>query len=394
MPISYKADIIYNGGKDLDAKVRVSYFYPIIRFKLDFNLEDGLLYNLKVLFFKIIDSEDVDEDEEDDDASKENETKNITKDKANDKKIESNSKEKDATKDNASISNTHYVSDSSADEYADFYDTDFYELEHFIDEKEEDLDNTKDNNANITSEIEDKIIADIKSKDETISEVKSDIADIETNLKDNNEKEIVDESDDSKIEDLEFEDDKITVFERIRAFFSGIRLFFKGIKKFILKIKNAIDSGVSLVHNIEDGLREAHQKYKEVRKTLDKGIYKGKRFKRLYDLDSTKKTIELAKRQGFKIIKHILPNKVRGYIYYGFDDPATTGQLLALISAFYPVIAPRFQIVPNFEETVIEADVHIKGRIHLIVIVLAALRIVISPNTIRTAKRAMKIAKN
>ena len=191
--------------------------------------------------------------------------------------------------------------------------------------------------------------------------------------------------------DEEYDDSRIGIFERIEAFFKGIGIFFKGFKKGIIKLRNAIDSFTTLIHNIKDRVTDTVTGIKDIKAKADEAYKKGKRFKRLLDADATVHTLTLVKRQIFNIIRHILPTKLKGYVNYGFDDPSLTGEVLAFISAFYPVISPHFEIVPDFNEKVLVADVHIKGRIRLIYIVGCLLRILISPDTIRTIKRTKHI---
>ncbi len=340
MPINYRADIVYGGGKDLDVEVKVTYFWPIIRFFLTFSIVNKLHYKLKVLFFSIIDSDKPkDEDSE--------ETDEVDEEDIEDIELEGDSESYELIDDHPSK-----IEDEELEPLDD------------VDSVQEDVDEDPSDESNVDI----KIIDDVQEfLDEEI------------------------ESEEDIDSEEEYDDSKCGIFERIGAFFKGIRLFFKGIKKGIIKVRNAIDSFTALIHNIVDSVSSIIAKIKEIKAKGDEAYKKGKRFKRLWDAETTKKTVSLLKKQAFKIIKHILPNKVKGYIHYGFDDPATTGEVLAVISAFYPVLSPHFEIVPDFNDKVIEADVHIKGRIHLIYIVGCALRILISPDTIRTIKRTKHI---
>ena len=60
--------------------------------------------------------------------------------------------------------------------------------------------------------------------------------------------------------------------------------------------------------------------------------------------------------------------KVRGYIRFGFEDPSTTGQLLGAAGLLLPVIPEKLRLIPDFQEQCLEADVTVRGRIVLFVV--------------------------
>ena len=74
-------------------------------------------------------------------------------------------------------------------------------------------------------------------------------------------------------------------------------------------------------------------------------------------LDFTKKSI-------IKILRHVLPRKMRGYIHFGFDDPAVTGLVTGTAAMFYPKYRKTFTLEPDFHQTCFEADCSGRGRIH------------------------------
>ncbi len=76
-------------------------------------------------------------------------------------------------------------------------------------------------------------------------------------------------------------------------------------------------------------------------------------------------TYRLLKRQLFKLIRHILPQRISGRICFGFEDPAKTGQILAIISPFYAWYARRIEVIPVFEESLLEGELRLRGRIRI-----------------------------
>lgn len=81
-----------------------------------------------------------------------------------------------------------------------------------------------------------------------------------------------------------------------------------------------------------------------------------------------------------KIIKHILPRKIKGYIKFGTDDPALTGQILAVISMFYITYKKKFRIIPDFENDILECKIIFKGRIRIVTLIIICLKLIVDHN--------------
>ena len=89
------------------------------------------------------------------------------------------------------------------------------------------------------------------------------------------------------------------------------------------------------------------------------------------------------------LIKKIKPDKMKGYLRFGLEDPYNTGRVLAVFSVFYPFYGENIQIYPEFEREIIEGDVYFKGRIHLIHLLLVFGRTYFDKN-VKTAYKKLK----
>lgn len=96
--------------------------------------------------------------------------------------------------------------------------------------------------------------------------------------------------------------------------------------------------------------------------------------------EDNRRTFRLIKRQAVALIKHILPGKIKGRIRFGFDDPYTTGQILTWVSPFYGLYARNLQLIPEFEESVVEGELNLKGRIRIGTLLAIAVRIYMDKN--------------
>lgn len=106
--------------------------------------------------------------------------------------------------------------------------------------------------------------------------------------------------------------------------------------------------------------------------------------------EENRKTFCLIKRQLIHILKHLIPTRLKGNLVFGLEDPYAMGQALSAAAFFYPLYGRSLILNPVFDETVIEGDVQIRGRIRAGVFALAALRILINRNFRRQLKRIIK----
>lgn len=96
--------------------------------------------------------------------------------------------------------------------------------------------------------------------------------------------------------------------------------------------------------------------------------------------EDNRRTFRLLKKQAGALFKHILPTKIKGRIRFGFDDPYTTGQILTWVSPFYGLYAKKLQLIPEFEEPVLEGEVDLRGRIRIGTLIAVAVRIYMDKN--------------
>lgn len=113
-------------------------------------------------------------------------------------------------------------------------------------------------------------------------------------------------------------------------------------------------------------LHSAKMKYRKLKRTLTD--------------EENKKTFRLVRQQIVRLIRHLLPQTLKGTLRFGFEDPSYTGQVLAAVSPFYGVYARSFTLIPEFEEKILEGEVHIRGRIRAATVLWTAGRIFLNKN--------------
>lgn len=87
-------------------------------------------------------------------------------------------------------------------------------------------------------------------------------------------------------------------------------------------------------------------------------------------------------RQVKTLLKHIAPTKHGIYVKAGFDNPATTGQVLGAYSVVNNILRLNFVLEPDFENEVLESKVFVKGRIRVVNLLIIGIK-VITNKTIR-----------
>ena len=163
----------------------------------------------------------------------------------------------------------------------------------------------------------------------------------DNNINDNNEF-VTDDSDEISIEndtDVSSED-KETIFSRIANL----------CRKIKYTIKNAYDKIISIFTGV-------HDKTNKIKKDIHY-------YHTILTSDLFDRTLEKTKKKIAKLLKEILPRKLEISMEVGFDDPYTTGELLAITGILYPLIGDYVHIVGNFEESIIRGAGRFKGKIY------------------------------
>ena len=81
--------------------------------------------------------------------------------------------------------------------------------------------------------------------------------------------------------------------------------------------------------------------------------------------ETHKAAFEKAKKEIFRFLKAWKPKKLEGKIRFGFEDPAYTGEVLAVLSVFYPLFGSAFEVYPDFEQAVFGGSLLCKGKLRL-----------------------------
>ena len=99
------------------------------------------------------------------------------------------------------------------------------------------------------------------------------------------------------------------------------------------------------------------------RLTVKKICDKIKQTKNMLDSESFREAKTFLVGECKKIFLHIRPGKIKGEIRFGCEDPALTGQILAVAGICYPLYGKSFSLYPYFDRKILEGKVEFRGRI-------------------------------
>ena len=140
---------------------------------------------------------------------------------------------------------------------------------------------------------------------------------------------------------------------------------------------------------VEKILNDLSDKYLEYSDKIDRIRREIRFWDRMINDCRNKNAAELIKKETLKLLKKIAPRRIKGFIHFGFDDPATTGTVLMYLSLIYPILPRKLVIDPGFEDTDLYGNIDIKGYIRLIVPLVCVAKVYFN----RDFKRMWRIYK-
>ena len=129
------------------------------------------------------------------------------------------------------------------------------------------------------------------------------------------------------------------------------------------RIKTTIKNLMQKVKSIPDKIRGFIAGIKTKIENLKAKIARMMEMKEFVFGERNKEGFQFILQNLKKMICHILPTKLAGTVEFGVEDPYVMGQILTVLSIFYPVYQDKFTIRPDFEHPGFAGDASFKGRI-------------------------------
>ena len=151
---------------------------------------------------------------------------------------------------------------------------------------------------------------------------------------------------------------------------------------------------VSLLDKIKGMIDTIKQKLIAIREKIIAILLKIKNYKEFLLREKTKAVIANVLKRLWRIVKHILPNKLKGDILYGGGDPYKTGQALCYLGILYGVYGKHIDIKADFEKKVLNFSLSGKGYIQLGRIVIIVLPLLWNTEFKETIKDFKEMSAN
>ena len=149
---------------------------------------------------------------------------------------------------------------------------------------------------------------------------------------------------------------------------------------FFLRMKNKIQSFIEKIKIWIEKIKKINEKKDALLK-----VYHHKRF-------------EVAKNDVIRYIKElwrgIKPKKLEGRIHFGLEDPATTGQILGVLSMFLVWYYEHIRIEPDFEKACFDGELSFHGKIRLFTLFKIIIKIIFNKNLIKVVKKVQTIIES
>ena len=110
-------------------------------------------------------------------------------------------------------------------------------------------------------------------------------------------------------------------------------------------------------------------------------------------LSTTKASLSHLKKEGKYLLLHYGPRVIEGKVYFGFEDPALTGQVLGILSVVNVMLGGHLEAEADFEKAVLQGSLLIKGHIRSVHIVKTGVSLILDKNIRNTIKEVKKLRR-
>lgn len=130
-----------------------------------------------------------------------------------------------------------------------------------------------------------------------------------------------------------------------------ISLLWEFLKKIILQIRNLFQNIQYTIQNICDKIKSVLENIQYYREVIESDIFR--------------QSFGLCKGELVYLLKKLKPDKLKADFIVGMDDPAATGEILAIYGMLYPMIGSNINVTGDFENKRMEGSLIVKGHLNV-----------------------------
>lgn len=143
-------------------------------------------------------------------------------------------------------------------------------------------------------------------------------------------------------------------------------------KKILKKLRELIERIKELYRSLKEKVVSIIESIRTKKEDLSEKIDS---FYEVINNEDNRELVRFLWEQLKKLLKIIKPKKGKLYVHYGMDDPETTGKIAMYLAVLYGLLGTDINILPDFEQKIMEGEMQLKGSIRLFGIIIIALRV-------------------
>ncbi|MBQ8982255.1 MAG: DUF2953 domain-containing protein [Lachnospiraceae bacterium] len=179
-----------------------------------------------------------------------------------------------------------------------------------------------------------------------------------------------------------------------KGIFTKIREKLEFVLEWITTIPMKIHYKIGeILSKILDFFANINQNVDNLNQKKDDVMVKVRKVQKLWKMESTKHALQSVIKYLKQILKHVAPRKYSGKIHFGMEDPSSTGQILGVFGALMPLYRDHILVRPDFENKVMEGEIHLKGRIRIGFFAIIAIKAFLNRDLMKTIKRVKTIVE-
>ena len=145
----------------------------------------------------------------------------------------------------------------------------------------------------------------------------------------------------------------------------------------------------SLLDRIDSFFEKTEYKFEEFCDKIEELLRKKELVADFLAAEEHREAFRKSVSESKRMLLRLKPKKINGSVEFGFEDPALTGKVLAVVSMLYPYFGEYAEITPRFEEKILKGDFYVKGSVAARVFVSTGVRLLLDKN-IRMTMRDIK----
>lgn len=170
----------------------------------------------------------------------------------------------------------------------------------------------------------------------------------------------------------EIDNDSLDVKETKKSFADKIINFFENVFDYLGKV---IEFILNIPDKIFDYLDIFEKKLDSINLKVANIEKKFNYYDRMYNDSRNRNAVSKIVKEVLRLLRALLPKRVKGRIHFGFEDPATMGQVLMYMGVLAPMLPKDIDYQPDFEEVTFDGNIDLKGRFSLITLLIIGFRL-------------------